>query len=485
MPVRPLPFRRFSVITAALLLSACVQGPDYKAPETRIADAWVSQGGAVGAVTDAPWWKDFNDPLLDTLVDEMLAANPSLREAQARLAEARANRDAVRGGRLPQASVSASGNEVMLSKNGQLPIGSIPGFARDFSLFDLGFDASWEIDLWGRRVRENEAADARTQSAALSVEGARLQLIAELARAYVDLRKAQGDMAVASEMLAARQRLADLTDLRADAGEANGIEANRARSELETARVALTGAQAAARGAALQVAVLVGKAPAEMLPRLEAPGAIPEAPGAIAAGLPSDLLLRRPDIMQAERDLAAATADIGVAKADLFPSLSLGLALGQQARAIGDLVEGDSTRLQAGGGLAWPIFNGGRARAMVRAADARAQAAVARYDAAVIGALADSEGAINRFDRSLAALTAARTASARETAAYQLAEQRARSGEDDQLALARARLASLAATQQQVQALAAATEAAIALQKALGGGWSPESLIAQTAIGTR
>jgi NodT family efflux transporter outer membrane factor (OMF) lipoprotein len=476
--------RRLSALAAALMLSACVQGPDYKAPAPRIADAWVGQAGT-GSVTDTAWWHDLNDPLLDSLVDEMLAGNPSLREAQARLAEARANRDAVRGGRLPQASVSASGNEVMLSKNGQLPVGAIPGFARDFSLFDLGFDASWEIDLWGKHLRENQAAEARSQSAALSVEGVRLQLIAELARAYVDLRRAQGDVLLASDMLAARQRLADLTDLRARAGEASAIEANRALGELESARVALTGAQAVERGAALQVAVLVGKAPAEMLPRLASPGLIPAPPAAIAAGLPADLLRRRPDIMGAERDLAAASADIGVAKADLLPRLSLGLALGQQARAIGDLVEGDSTRLQAGGGLAWPIFNGGRARAMVRAADARAQAAAARYDAAVIGALADSEGAINRFDRSLASLTAANAAAARESAAYALVAQRAHQGEDDQLALAAARLSSLAAAQRQIQALAQATQAAVALHKALGGGWNSESRVAQAVTAGR
>jgi multidrug efflux system outer membrane protein len=469
--------RRFSALGAALLLSACVQGPDYKAPEPRIADAWVAQAGA-GAVTDAPWWRDLGDPLLTSLVDEMLATNPSLREAQARLAEARANRDAVRGGRLPQASVSATGSETVLSKNGQLPVGAIPGFARDFPLFDLGFDASWEIDLWGKRVRENEAADARTAAAALSVEGARLQLIAELARAYVDLRQAQAELVLATDIVSARERLADLTDLRARAGEAGGIEANRARAELESARAALSTAQAAVRGAALAVSVLVGKPPSEMLARLEAPGALPEPPPAIAAGLPAELLRRRPDILGAERDLAAATADIGVARADLLPRLSLSLALGQQARALGDLVDGDSTRMQAGGGLFWPIFNGGRARALVRAADARTQGAAARYDAAVIGALADSEAAINRFDRSLVALAAARAAATRERAAYGLAEQRARRGEDDQLVLAQGRLASLAAARQEMQALASATEASIALHKALGGGWRPESRLA-------
>jgi len=403
-----------------------------------------------------------------------------LREAQARLAEARANRDAVRGGHLPDASVSASGDRVVLSKNGQIPFGQIPGFDRAFPLFDLGFDASWEIDLWGRQARETEAAQARTQSAALSIEGTRLQLIAELARGYVDLRRAQADAVLAENILAARQRLADLTDLRARAGEANNVEANRAHGDLESARVALAGAQMAVRGAALQIAALVGKEPAALLPRLESPGPIPEPPAAIAAGLPSDLLRRRPDILAAERDLAAATADTGVAKADLFPRLSLSLAFGQQARTVGDLFSGDSSRLQAGPGLFWPIFNGGRARAMVRAADARAQGAAARYDAAVIGALADSESAINRFDRSLVALTAARASAAREAAALDLVGKRVRGGEDDELALARARLASLAATQQQVDALASAAQGAIALNKALAGGWNAESRLAAT-----
>ncbi len=474
--------RRFSVLAAALVVSACVQGPDYKAPETRVADAWVGQAGAgAGAVAGQAWWRDLNDPLLDALVDEMLAANPSLREAQARLAEARANRDAVRGGRQPQVTGSATGSENVLSKNGQLPVGAIPGFARDFSLFDLGFDASWEIDIWGRQLRQDQAADARTQSAALSVEGARLQLIAELARAYVDLRLAQSDRETASAMLAAREQLAGLTALRNRGGEANAIEANRADSEAEAARVVLASADAAVRGASLRVATLVGAAPAEMLARLEAPGAIPAAPEAISAGLPSDLLRRRPDIMGAERDLAAASADIGAARADLFPRLSLSLGLGQQARVIGDLVDGGSTRLQAGGGLMWPIFNGGRARAMVRAADARAQGAAARYDGAVIAALADSEGAINRFDRSLAALTAARNALAREEAAFGLARQRVAAGEDDRLALAHANLTRLAAAQQLARAQAGASEAAIAVHKALGGGWAPESLAAAQA----
>lgn len=459
---------------APLLLSACALGPDYAPPQPRVADAWLGQG-APGAVSAQRWWEDLEDPMLNGLVEQMLAGNPDLREAQARVAEARANRDAVRGGRLPQVTTSASGNQVVLSENGQMPVGQIPGFARDFPLFDVGFDASWELDLWGRQARQSEAAQARSDAAALSAEGVRLQLIAELARAYVGLRLAQAELASAQEVLAARTQLADLAGLLEQAGEANAIDAGRARGDAETARVAVTQAQASVRGAAVQVARLVGREPAALVPQLEAPAPIPAPPQAIAAGLPSDLLRRRPDILGAERELAAATADIGAARADLFPRLSLSLALGQQARAIGDLASGDSTRLQTGGGLFWPLFNGGRARAMVRAADARAQAAAARYDGAVVGALADSEEAINRFDRSLAGLAAARETLAREEAAQALVAQRQAAGEDDRLALARAELARQLATQQHARAQAGAVQAAIALHKALGGGWTSES----------
>lgn len=462
-----------SGVALPLLLSACALGPDYQAPQPRIATSWSGEAQA-GAVESGAWWKDLNDPMLDALIEDMLTRNPDLREAQARLAEARANQDAVRGGRLPQVSTSASANQMVLSENGQLPIGQIPGVSRDFGLFDVGFDASWEIDLWGRQARQREAAQARTQAAALSVEGTRLQLIAELARAYVNLRLTQSDEASARESLALRKQLADLTGLLAKAGEVSQIEANRTQSDADSAQLSLSDAQASTRAAALQVARLVGAQPADLLARLEVAGAIPLPPAAIGAGLPSELLRRRPDILAAERELAASSADIGVARADQFPRLSLGLAFGQQARVVSDLLDSESSRLQAGPSLLWPIFNGGRARAMVRAADARAQGAAARYDAAVIGALTDSETAINRFDRSLAAYKAAQAAAEQDEAIYRLARQRQQAGEDDRIIFARAGLTRLAATQQLARTQAGAVESSIALHKALGGGWNPD-----------
>lgn len=465
---------RFPLITALpliALVAACTVGPDYHAPQARIPAVWTGPA-TDGRVDEGAWWKVLNDPLLDALVDEMLAKSPPLREAAARIAEARASSDAVRGTTGPQVQASASAGETMLSKNGQFPVGSIPGFAREFPLFDIGFDASWELDLWGRRTRSIEAATARMGQAEMAAQGVRLQLIAELARAYVELRLAQRETALAQEALAAWQYLEALTALRERAGEGSRVESERTGSDAANARVSLANAEAVERAAAFRIAALVGVEPDEVLPRLAASAPIPAPPSGIAAGLPSELLRRRPDIRGAERDLAAATADVGVATADLFPRLRLGLGIGQQARAIGDLFSGDSTRLQAGPSLAWPIFSGGSIRARIRVAGARVDQAAARYDAAVVGALSDSETAINRFDRALAALSASDAALKRDETSFSLARQRAAAGEDDSLALARARLARIQALLRNEQIRAAATEAAIALHKSLGGGWS-------------
>ena len=459
-----------ALLLATSLLAGCAVGPDYTAPAPKLASQWVAPVAAGEAATDK-WWESLNDPLLNSLTDEMLAANPNLREAQARLAEARAARGVVRGQALPQVQANANASETVLSKNGQIPIGAIPGFSREFGLFDGGFDASWEIDLWGRRARENEAAQAREEQAALAAQGARMQLVAELARAYVDLRLAQHQAALAGDALEARETLARLTALRERAGEASQIEVDQAASETANAQGIVANAQAAARGAALRVTALVGAQPDAMLPRLETAAPIPVAPSAIAAGLPSDLLRRRPDIRAAERNLAAATADVGVATADLFPRLRLSLSLGQQARALGDLFSGDSTRLGLGPGLSWPVFSGGTTRARIHMADARVDQAAARYDAAVISALSDSETAINRFDRSVAAQAATDAALAHDSSAFALVQQRNQAGEEDRLALTRAKLAYIAARQRSDEARAAASAAAIGLHKALGGGW--------------
>jgi NodT family efflux transporter outer membrane factor (OMF) lipoprotein len=462
---------RLPLFALPLLFAGCTVGPDYERPAANPATqaGWL-EPGAPGSV-DLVWWESFGDPQLSALIDRALAGAPDLREAEARLAEARANRDAVAGGRLPTVSVIGSATENRLSENGQLPIGNIPGVDREFRLFDLGFDASWELDFWGRRTRQTEAADARAEAALFGQRDVMLTLIGEVARSYFDLRAAQAEAATAHALATADTELARLTRLRFDAGEASRLEVERAEAAARTSATAVPDAEARAAAAAYRIASLVGAAPESVVPELRKPGAVPASPDRILVGVRSELLERRPDIRRAERELAAATADIGVATADLFPRFSLIGSLGQQARTPGDLFSADSTRLQIGPSFSWPIFSGGTIRAQIRAADARAQGAAARYERAVLGALSDSEAAINRFLNARTAETEAGAALERERAAFALAERRATSGEDDRLTLVQAREALLAAERRADQARAAKGQAAVALYKALGGGW--------------
>ncbi|MGE5722018.1 MAG: efflux transporter outer membrane subunit [Sphingomonadales bacterium] len=465
-------FRRLSIVALAAALPGCTVGPDYHRPDApgAVSAEW-QEPGTPGPV-DLAWWENFRDPQLSALVKRALAGSPDLAEARARLAEARANRDAAAGGRLPAVTAKGSATENVLSKNGQLPVGQIPGISRSLGLFDIGFDASWEIDLWGRRTRQVEAADARSQAAEFGRRDVMLTLIAEVARNYFDLRSAQAEAANARATAAADAELVRLSALRLRAGEISQLDQDRVEAVARASAAAVPDADARAAAAAYRIAALVGAAPEEVAPGLLAPASLPQSPETILVGVRSELLTRRPDIGRAERELAAATADIGVAKADLFPRFSLLGGIGQQARTPGDLFSGASTRLQIGPSFSWPIFEGGTIRAQIRAADARTDAAAARYEKAVVGALADSESAINRFLNARARLAEAEASLEREAAAFALAQRRADAGEDDRLVLARARQTLIAGQQRRDQAVAAADQAAVALYKSLGGGWS-------------
>lgn len=456
-------------ILGTLALSGCTVGPDYTPPTPAVSEAWI---GAVdpGAV-DAAWWRAFDDPMLSDLVDRAIAGNRDLAEAEARLREARAIRDAVRGRVLPQVGVAAAATQNRLSENGPLPVGKVPGLGRDLSIFDGGFDASWEIDLWGGTRRAVESTEARTEAVKEARRGVVIQVIAEVVRTYIDLRAAQALASNAAAEVAAQQHIARLVADRLRAGLASRVDLTRAETLAHATAASVPSFRAAADAAAFRLALLVGEPPEWHYERLRAERPLPSARQEVHAGLRSDLLRRRPDIRRAERELAGATADIGVATAELFPRLSLLGGVGVQAREVGDLLSGDSLRFQVGPVLHWPLFSGGRIRAQIRAADARADAALARYERAVLAALADSETAINRFAAAGEVRAEREAASASAAEAVQLAGRRYRAGEEDMTALLQAQLAQQATDRARVEARAAELYQLAALYKALGGGW--------------
>ena len=462
---------RSALIIPLIALAGCTVGPDYAPPESSAGARWV-EPAATTAPVDLAWWNSFNDPLLSQLIEQAIASAPDVRVANARLAEARANRDAVFGGRFPQLNAGGAVTENVLSENGQLPVANIPGFDRDFSLFDIGFDASWEIDLWGRQRRERESAQARADAALETRRETQLRLAAEVARSYIDLRAAQQEAKLRQSMADNASAQAELVAQLFEAGDVSKIDAENARSAAANLAGQTPLARARAAAARYRIAALLGIAPEDSRSELAAPALLPNPPLIIGAGLRSELLERRPDVRRAERELAAATAGIGIAKADLFPRFSLLGSFGTQARDTGDLTSSDSLRMNVGPHFSWPIFSAGRIRAQIRAADARADGAAAAWEGAVAGALADSESAINRHANAQIAYSHAIDALDSQRRIHALAWKRYEAGEDSRGQWLAAEVDLAQAELGMLQAQSAALEAAIALNKALGGGWT-------------
>ena len=456
-----------------LALAACKVGPNYERPQSAVSSEWLEP--AVTAPVEARWWAQFEDSQLTALIDQALAESPDLAQATARIAEARAMREATQGGRMPQVQMTRDTTLNRISENGQFPVANIPGFDTTFPLIDTGFDATWEMDSWGKASREVERARATEESAEWAKRDAIVSLTGEIARTYIEFRLAQERLGTARIEREAAASIANLSMLRAQAGEATRIDADQTAAEREAREAARVKAEADVAGAAYRLAALVGIAPERLVPNLIAtPGKVPEAPDAVASGIRSDLLERRPDIRVAERELAAAVAGVGVATADLYPRFSLTGSIGVQAQEPGDLLSEASMRYTLGGFFRWPILSFGRIRAQIRAADARADGKAAAYEAAVVRALAETEGAANRFGATAVVKNRAEDALARERTAFGLAKMLFERGETNRLQFDQARLRLAQAERNHADARAAKADAAIALYKALGGGWMVE-----------
>lgn len=454
----------------ALLASACTVGPDYRRPpapgET---GAWVTPADTAAADL-APWAK-LGDPVLDDLVARAVASSLDVAEAEAKLREARALRGATRARGLPSATAKVSAQQTQNSLDGQFPAANIPFYDRNFSLFDVGFDASWEVDLWGGQRRAVEAADRQIDAARARARDVRLQTVAEVVRSYAQLRGAQASLASVRADAQAAAETARLVRQRVRAGEAARFDDARAEEQARTTAAAIPALEADIRAAAFRLAVLTGRPPEAMTGLIDTAAALPDLPANVAVGARADMLRRRPDIRAAEADLAAATANIGVETANLYPRLSLTGSFSQQARKPGDLVTNDSLGFSIGPRLSWAIFDAGRVRAQIRAANARADQAAARYTKAVLSALADSETAINRYDAAIASVREREAARAASRTALDLARQRYKAGEDDLLAVLQAETAFSSADRAATQVRQSALEAYATLIKALGGGW--------------
>jgi NodT family efflux transporter outer membrane factor (OMF) lipoprotein len=350
----------------------------------------------------------------------------------------------------------------------------IPGLERDQTIYEAGFDAVWELDVFGRNRRAVEAAIARADAAADQQHAAELRVAAETARSYFELRGAQHEFAAIRAAVETSRRSAELVRQQYSAGAVSESAVAQAEAALAMTEAQLPGLEARVRIAALSIGILLGD-----LPEAEAGLADSRTEFVALAPLPvgqrADLLRRRPDVRAAERLLAAATADVGVATADLFPKIGIGAHGGFQSLEANDLLAAASETMALGPLISWRVFDGGRVRAQIRASEARVEIAALEYEKAVKEALTDAELALTRYNLGLVALDHQDTAVAAARRSYGFANDRYRAGDISLLELLDAERSLRNAEDAYARTHTQAATNLVALYKALGGGWRPDS----------
>ncbi len=455
----------------ALVVVGCTVGPNFQRPKMDVPSNWTGAttqpSTRPSITTSAPaeiiaWWTTFKDPKLDSLITRALDDNLDLKQAELRIRQARGNRAIAAGGLWPNVDVSASYRR---SGSGN----SAGGGSRD--LYQAGFDASWEIDVFGGVRRSVEAADANIVFAIEDRRDVLVTMAAEVALNYMDLRGFQRQIAIADKNLVAERRSLDLTRRRFAGGFVSGLDVANAEAEVATTESRIPLLESNVRQVIYSLSVLLGKEPAALLHELTVEAPIPSTPPNVPVGLPSDLLRRRPDIRRAEADILAATARIGVATADLFPKFSLTGSLGVSGNQPKDLFSIGNRFWSIGPSVSWPIFDAGKIRSNISVQNTIQEQTILSYQATVLTALKDVENALIAYEKEQqhqASLNAAVIANRR---ALDLATQLYTQGQTDFTNVLLAQRSLLGSEDASVQSERTMATELISLYKALGGGW--------------
>ena len=460
----------------ALFLVGCTVGPNYKSPKTKVPENFVNSRPAADTEMVAKWWTTLQDPMLDSLIDRAVRSNLDLRFAEARVREARAQRGVVRGDLFPTLNASASYQRSRASKNIGVPQGSSGSSnAVEGDLYQAGFDASWEIDVFGGIRREVEAANADLSAEIENRRNVLVTLLAEVARNYVEVRASQRQITIAQANLKAQQETLDLTRVRFNAGLVSDLDVARAEALVQTTASQIPVLQISARQSIHLLSVLLGQQPNALVQELTPETAIPASPREVPVGLPSELLRRRPDIRRAERQVAAATARIGVATADLFPKFSLTGALGLGSSKFSSLGNSGSKFWSIIPGVSLPIFNFGSIRSNIAVQNAREEQAFVTYEQTVLTSLREVEDALVAFSEDQTRRQTLSSAVAANRRAVDLANQLYKQGLTDFLSVLQAQRDLFASEDALIQSDRSVTADYVAIYKALGGGWELET----------
>lgn len=482
------PGLRWILVLGILWVTGCAVGPDYKPPHASFPSNWqgVADSGQapLSTATDEPvtlveWWKSFNDPTLSSLVARAIQSNPDIRQATARIRQARAARGVGSSALWPGIDASGAYRRIGSGDSGSRSVstGSLEsgdlagGSGGDRDLFDVGLDAAWELDIFGGTRRNVEALSADLQAAIEDRRDVLVSLAAEVAINYINLRGLQQQMVIARENLEAQQKSVRITQQLFDVGFVSGLDVTNARAQYATTASQIPQIEAAIKETIYNLSVLLSREPTALVEELEVAAPLPLTPPSVPVGLPSDLLRRRPDMRRVEAQVHAATARIGVATADLYPKFTLTGSLSFTGEDLGSMASWTSRSWGVGPGVRWPVFSAGRIRWNIEVQKAVEEQTLLAYEKTLLTALKDVETALAAYAREQERLMFLEEAVARNRRAVELATELYTGGQTDFLNVLSAQRSLFVSEEALVQSTRNVSLQLVALYKALGGGW--------------
>jgi len=467
-----------------LALVGCVTvGPDYTPPEVSPPEQWKTDlmGNSYTELTDyqglASWWMTLNDPSLTDLIQEAIKGNLELRESRSRIREARARRGIAESDRFPTLDTTGFIRSSRSSEE--------TGSGQERELYAVGFDAGWELDLFGGVRRSIEAAQAEFETSQEDFHDVLVSLLGEVGLNYVEVRTFQLQLEVAEDNLKAQAETYELTTFRFEAGLTTRLDVEQAKYNLESTRSKIPVLRSGLEGAKNRLAVLLGKFPGALDGKLSEPKPIPVPPLEIAVGVPAETLRRRPDVRRAERELAAQTARVGVATAELYPKFSLIGSIGLEALSFDDMFSLDNRTYRIGPNFSWKIFDAGAIRQNVAVQDAMQEQALIRYESNILKALEDVENALVAYVEEQLRREALAEATQAAQRAVDLSLNQYSSGLIDFQDVLVSQRALFSFQEQLAASEGSITSNLISLYKALGGGWTSMALAERASDGVK
>ena len=468
--------RGFRAIVVAGCLAGCAVGPDYVPPRTEVPDLWsqeLSRGLVDGEADLRTWWTALDDAELDRLIARATEGNLDLRQAVARIRQARANLGVATGELLPGVDAIGSADTSRISEEVAAEVA--PPQTRTDTLYSIGVDATWELDFWGRIRRNVESAEASIGASIEDYRDTLVVLYAEVARNYVDMRTLQARIQSALDNVRAQRAALQLTIDRNRAGLAPDLDVRQAELNLATTEAFVPTLRSALAQTINRLAVLLGEYPSELQDDLAATAAaIPQPPEEVLVSLPAELLRQRPDIRSAERELAAQTAQIGVATADLYPQFTLSGSFAFESFTTSDWIEWPARSFSFGPAFRWSIFDAGRIRSNIEVQDALTEQALVAYEQTVLGAVEEVENAIAAYVQERDRLESLRRSVVAARASVQLVETLYRTGLTDFQNVLDTQRSQFQQEDAQAASEGLVTQNLIQIYRALGGGWAPE-----------